>query len=125
MEALGDSNLHAVHDWAHLCSNHARPGLQGTVLATVGHINNHVLPDLLAEYKKFDGKPHASLSAQDKDKKSHIVTAIKNWAVSHRALQAAAPHAVPAPSSYHPPSSTPSLPISIGHVSFEIFVMHA
>lgn len=55
--------------------------LQGTVLATVGHINGFILPDLYKDYRKFEGQPHASLSPEDKEKKSHIVTAIKNWAV--------------------------------------------
>lgn len=52
------------------------------MLATIGHINGFILPDLYKEYTKFEGRSYESLSTEDKEKKSHIVTAIRNWAVS-------------------------------------------
>jgi hypothetical protein len=57
------------------------PCMQGTVLATVDHINRFILPSLAAEYNAMKDTPYEQLSEEDKGKMSHIVTAMKNWAV--------------------------------------------
>lgn len=62
------------------------PYLQGTVLATVDHIESYILPSLSKEWLAIKDQnltllPKSKRAAAE-NKKSHVVTALKNWAVS-------------------------------------------
>lgn len=56
--------------------------MQGTVLTTVYHIREFLMPGLLEEYTKMNETDSSEWTDEDKLKMSHIATALVNWNVS-------------------------------------------
>lgn len=62
------------------------------MLTTVDHINRFLLPALAQEYVALKDKAYEAMSEDEKGKMSHIITAIKNWAVRSPTPLDAVPH---------------------------------
>lgn len=55
--------------------------MQGTVLTTVGHIKEYLMPGLLDQYNTMNATNSSTWTDEDKMKMSHLATALVNWNV--------------------------------------------